>query len=198
MKTLDISQKLRKEMQDVLKADRFDHTLGVAYTAANMAAVHDVDIQKALIAGFLHDCAKNVNHEEQIKICKKYGVEVSDIERRNPSLIHAKAGMCLAENKYEIDDPEILGAIRWHTTGRPGMTDLEKVVFIADFIEPNRKPLEHMDIIRKEAYRDLDACMLHILRDTLNYLRNIDKECDPMTQNTYEYYLANTQKSEDK
>jgi HD superfamily phosphohydrolase YqeK len=76
------------------------------------------------------------------------------------------------------------------------MTKLEKVVFIADFIEPNRKPLEHMDEIRKEAFRDLDRCMLLILRDTLNYLRNIDKECDQMTNDTYEYYLRKAEKNE--
>ncbi|WP_026669809.1 bis(5'-nucleosyl)-tetraphosphatase (symmetrical) YqeK [Butyrivibrio sp. AE3006] len=189
MKTLELSKKFRKEMQDALKSERFDHTLGVAYTAANMAAIFDADNQKALIAGYLHDCAKNLDHEEQIKICKKNGVEITDVERRNPSLIHAKAGMCLARTKYGIEDEEILNAIRWHTTGHPGMTTLEKIVFIADFIEPNRKPLEHMDIIRKEAFRDLDSCMLLILRDTLNYLKNIDKECDSMTQDTYEYYL---------
>ena len=190
MKTLEISRKFRKEMQEALKADRFDHTLGVAYTAANLASVHDEDIQKALIAGYLHDCAKNISHEDQIKICKKYDVEVSDIEKRNPSLIHAKAGMCLARYKYGIDDTDILNAIRWHTTGHPEMTGLEKIVFIADFIEPNRKPLEHMDIIRKEAFRDLDACMLIVLKDTINYLRHIDKECDPMTQSTYDYYKS--------
>ena len=189
MKTIELSKKFRKEMQDALKSDRFDHTLGVAYTAANMAAIFDADNQKALIAGYLHDCAKNLDHEDQIRICKKNGVEITEVERRNPSLIHAKAGMCLARTKYGIEDEEILNAIRWHTTGHPGMTTLEKIVFIADFIEPNRKPLEHMDIIRKEAFRDLDACMLLILRDTLNYLKNIDKECDSMTQDTYEYYL---------
>ena len=189
MKTIELSKKFRKEMQDALKSDRFDHTLGVAYTAANMAAIFDADNQEALIAGYLHDCAKNLDHEDQIRICKKNGVEITEVERRNPSLIHAKAGMCLARTKYGIEDEEILNAIRWHTTGHPGMTTLEKIVFIADFIEPNRKPLEHMDIIRKEAFRDLDACMLLILRDTLNYLKNIDKECDSMTQDTYEYYL---------
>jgi len=188
MKTIDITQKLRKEMQSALKADRFDHTLGVAYTAANMASVHDVDVQKALIAGFLHDCAKNISHDEQMQICRKYDVEITDIEKRNPALIHAKAGMCLAKHKYDIKDPEILSAIRWHTTGKPDMTDLEKIIFIADFIEPNRKPLEHMDEIRKEAFRDLNLCMLHILRDTLNYLDHIDKECDPMTKSTFDYY----------
>ncbi len=189
VKILEISHRLRKEMKLVLNADRFDHTLGVAYTAANMAAVHDVPIDKAITAGYLHDCAKNLEHDEQIKICKKYGVEITDVERRNPALIHAKAGMCLAEHKYGIEDEDILGAIRWHTTGHPGMTDLEKIVFIADFIEPNRKPLEHMSEIRKLAYTDLDKCMLHILSDTLNYLKNIDKECDDMTAKTYEYYL---------
>ena len=93
MKIIEASQKYRIEMEKVLKKDRFDHTLGVAYTAANMAFVFDEDIEKAVIAGMLHDCAKCIPHSEQIEICKKYGVELTDIEMRNQKLIHAKAGM---------------------------------------------------------------------------------------------------------
>ena len=74
MKTIEISQKLRREMEKQLKPDRFDHTLGVAYTAASMAIVHGADVQKALIAGMLHDCAKCMDHEEQIRICEKNNI----------------------------------------------------------------------------------------------------------------------------
>jgi nicotinate-nucleotide adenylyltransferase len=188
MKIIEASQKYRIEMEKVLKKDRFDHTLGVAYTAANMAFVFDEDIEKAVIAGMLHDCAKCIPHSEQIEICKKYGVELTDIEMRNKKLIHAKAGMCLARHKYDIDDPYILDAIRYHTTGRPDMTKLDKIIFTADFIEPNRKMLKDMDIIRKEALSDLDRAVYHILKNSLDYLGDQDDEMDPMTIKTYEYY----------
>ena len=79
MKTIEITQKLRKELENQLKPDRFDHTLGVAYTSASMAIVHGADIQKALIAGMLHDCAKCMTHEEYVKICEKNKIDIYDI-----------------------------------------------------------------------------------------------------------------------
>ncbi len=194
MKTIEISQKLRKELEKQLKPDRFDHTLGVAYTSASMAFTYGADVQKALIAGMLHDCAKCMSHDEQIKICEKNKIEISDIERRNHSLLHAKVGMYLARTKYEIDDPEILGAIRWHTTGKEDMSLLEKIVYIADFIEPNRKELEDMEIIRKEAFTDIDLCLAHILHNSVIYLKTIGKECDDTTMKAYNYYKKFYQK----
>ncbi len=188
MRTLEISQKLRKELQESLKPDRFDHTLGVAYTAAALAFAHGADAEKALIAGMLHDCAKCMSHDEQIKICEKNNIEISDVEKRNHSLLHAKVGMYLARTKYDVYDTEILNAIRWHTTGREDMSLLEKIVYIADFIEPNRKPLEGMDIIRKEAFTDIDRCLSHILHDSVIYLDTIGKEVDEATNNAYQYY----------
>ena len=188
MRTLEISQKLRKELEKELKPDRFDHTMGVAYTAASMAFVHGADVEKALIAGFLHDCAKCMSHEEQIKVCEKNNIEISDVERRNHSLLHAKVGMYLARTKYDIYDTDILNAIRWHTTGRENMSLLEKIIYIADFIEPNRKPLENLTAIRKEAFEDIDKCLAHILHDSVIYLRTIGKETDDATMEAYEFY----------
>ena len=188
MKIIEVSQKLRKQLENELKPDRFDHTLGVAYTAANMAFLYGADIEKALIAGYLHDCAKCMTHDEQIKICEKNDIEITEVERKNHSLLHAKVGMYLARTKYDVYDPEILGAIRWHTTGREDMTLLEKIVYIADFIEPNRRPLENMAAIRKEAFTDLDKCLAHILHDSVIYLKTIGKEVDEATMNAYEFY----------
>ena len=188
MKTLEITQKLRKELEKELKPDRYDHTLGVAYTSASLAMVHGANVEKALIAGFLHDCAKCLSHEEQLNICEKNNIEVTDVERRNHSLLHAKAGIYIASTKYEVRDPEILNAIRYHTTGRENMSPLEKIVYIADFIEPNRKPLDDMNIIRKEAFEDLDKCLAHILHNSIIYLRTIGKECDDTTMKAYEFY----------
>ena len=188
MKTLEITQKLRKELEKELKPDRYDHTLGVAYTSASLAMVHGANVDKALIAGFLHDCAKCLSHEEQLSICEKNNIEVTDVERRNHSLLHAKAGIYIASTKYEVRDPEILNAIRYHTTGRENMSLLEKIVYSADFIEPNRKPLDDMNIIRKEAFEDLDKCLAHILHNSIIYLRTIGKECDDTTMKAYEFY----------
>ncbi|MCR5100605.1 MAG: bis(5'-nucleosyl)-tetraphosphatase (symmetrical) YqeK [Butyrivibrio sp.] len=188
MSIIETSQSLRKEMEKTLKPDRFDHTLGVAYTAANMAAVHGCNVEKALIAGMLHDCAKNMSHDEQLTICTKKKIPVTDVEKQNKGLLHAKVGAYLAENKYNIRDPEILDAIRYHTTGRPDMTLLDKIVFIADYMEPNRKPLPNMAEVRIEAYKDIDKCLKHILKDTLEYLSTTGKALDPMTQRTYDYY----------
>ena len=188
MKIIEVSQKLRKQLENELKPDRFDHTLGVAYTAANMAFLYGADTEKALIAGYLHDCAKCMSHEEQIKICEKNKIDITDVERRNHSLLHAKVGVYLARTKYDVYDTEILDAIRWHTTGREDMSLLEKIVYIADFIEPNRRPLENMAEIRKEAFTDLDRCLAHILHDSVIYLKTIGKECDEATMNAYEFY----------
>ena len=188
MKTIEISQKLRKSLEKELKPDRFDHTLGVAYTAANMAFIHGADVEKALIAGFLHDCAKCMSHEDQIKICEKNKIEISEVEKRNHSLLHAKVGMFLARTRYDVYDTDILNAIRWHTTGREDMSLLEKIIYIADFIEPNRKPLEDMNTIRQEAYTDIDRCLAHILHNSVIYLKTIGKEIDDATMIAYEYY----------
>ncbi len=188
MKTIEISQKLRKQLEKELKPDRFDHTLGVAYTAASMAFIYGADVEKALIAGFLHDCAKSMSHEEQVKICEKNNIEMTEVERKNHSLLHAKVGMYLARTKYDVCDTDILNAIRWHTTGREDMSLLEKIVYIADFIEPNRKMLENMAQIRKEAFTDIDRCLAHILHDSVVYLRTIGKEIDDATMIAYEYY----------
>ncbi len=188
MKTIEISGKLRKQLEKELTPDRFDHTLGVAYTAASMAFVHGADVEKALISGFLHDCAKCMSHEEQVKICEKNKIELTEVERKNHSLLHAKVGVYLARTKYDVYDTEILNAIRWHTTGREDMSLLDKIVYIADFIEPNRKPLEDMAEIRQEAFTDLDRCLAHILHNSVIYLKTIGKEVDEATTLAYEYY----------
>ena len=90
-----------------------------------------------------------------------------------------------------FNDEEILSAITWHTTGRPGMTLLDKIIYIADYIEPNRNILPEMDIIRKEAFSDIDKCLLHILKNCVTYLDNKKAVIDPLTRETYEYYSNN-------
>lgn len=184
--------KIEGRLEKVLSEKRFFHTKGVMYTAASLAMCHGADMKQALYAGLLHDCAKYLTNEEQIRQCRKHDLPVREIELQNPYLLHAKVGAYFAEKKYGVTDPEILSAITWHTTGRPGMSLLEKIVFTADYVEPARKPIEGLEEIRKLAFHDLDRAVYQILYNTLNYLKKDKngkkKEIDCMTQEAYNYY----------
>lgn len=180
-------RKLRKKMEKVQDAKRFAHTLGVEFTAAALAMRYQADVADAQIAGLLHDCAKCLTDEKRVSICEKHQISMTDIERRNPFLLHAKVGEYLAREKYGITNPDILNAIRFHTTGRENMSLLERIVFVADYIEPGRRQAPNLSEIRQLAFTDLDAAMLKILEDTLSYLKATGGELDPMTEITYEY-----------
>lgn len=188
MENSDIAN-IRKEMETVLSSKRYAHTLGVAYTAAALAMAHGEPMEDAMIAGLLHDCAKSMHGSELVAICEKARLNVTTVERSNPTaLLHAKAGAYLAQHKYGVNDDNILNAIRYHTTGRPDMSRLEKILYIADYIEPNRKQLAELDMIRRIAFQDLDWTMEKILANTLAYLRTTDGQLDDMTIKTYNFY----------
>lgn len=182
------TKKILKALEKELDYKRLEHTRGVEFTSAALAMAHGADMEKARLAGLLHDCAKGYSDEKKLELCEKYSLPISDVERDNPGLLHAKLGSYLAHKDYEIDDKEILDAIEWHTTGRPEMSLLEKIVFVADYIEPGRKPLPHIDEVRRLAFADIDKAVLQILEDTLTYLGEGSKAVDPMTSKTLEYY----------
>lgn len=187
MKESDIT-KIRKSMEKKLDSKRYEHTLGVAYTAAALAMRYEVDQNNALLAGMLHDCAKCMSNEKRLSICEKYNISVSEAERNNPFLLHAKVGSFLAMKKYGITDKDVINAILNHTTGRPGMSTLEKIIWLADYIEPGRKQAPNLAAIRKVAFEDLDRALLMALEDTLKYLDGGKMEVDSMTQKTYDFY----------
>lgn len=189
MKTADI-KKIRKSMEKAQDAKRYEHTLGVAYTAAALAMRYDESIKNAELAGLLHDCAKCLSDEKRLSICQKHNISMNEIERRNPFLLHAKVGSFLAMDEYHIRDMDIINAILNHTTGRPGMSKLEKIIFVADYIEPNRRHAPNLKEVRKLAFEDLDKALVAILGDILSYLKSTGGEIDPMTQKTYDYYVA--------
>ena len=131
--------KNEKEQMDCLAASlrpkRFVHTLGVANMAANLAMMHDdVSLQRAKLAGLLHDCAKYLTNEEMFVLCEKLEIPLSESEKSTPAVIHGKLGAKLAVLRYGIEDDEICSAIACHTTGKSQMTTLEKIIYIADYI----------------------------------------------------------------
>jgi predicted HD superfamily hydrolase involved in NAD metabolism len=179
---------LIRTLEQELNYKRFVHTLAVAGTAASLAMCYGADIEKAEIAGLLHDCAKCLDVRKMQRLCEKAGLEISPYERSSGSLLHSKAGSVLAAEKYGVTDPDLLNAIRYNTTGRPGMSLLEKIIFVADYIEPGRFSAKNLPLVRKMAFADIDEALLKILYDTLVYLNSTGNTVDPMTQKTYDYY----------
>ena len=179
---------MKKKLKKTLDKERYEHTKGVMYTAASLAMAHGGSIEQAMTAGLLHDCAKCIPNDEKLKLCKKHHIPVTSAEEANPSLLHAKLGALLAEIEYDITDSEILHAIKVHSTGNPDMSILDKIIYIADYIEPGRDKAPNLAKIREIAFKDLNACMVQILRDTLIYLKQGKEVIDPTTELTYEFY----------
>jgi predicted HD superfamily hydrolase involved in NAD metabolism len=187
MKEINL-EKYQRKLKTKLDKERFEHTIGVMYTAGALAMRYEYDVKSAMLAGLMHDCAKCIPNEKKITLCEKHNISITDLERANPFLLHAKLGAFLAMHKYRIRDKEIISSILNHTTGKPNMDLLDKIIFIADYIEPRRDKAPYLDERRKEAFVDIDKAMYEILGDTLEYLNNNLGDIDPMTEKAYDYY----------
>lgn len=165
-------KEMTEKLKSALKPKRYIHSLGVCETAVKLAKQFEVDRDKAYLAGLLHDCAKCFEHEKQLELCRQYGIELSEITLECPAVIHAPLGAAVARSEYGIDDEEILRSIALHTTGGCDMTKLDKIIYIADMIEPSRD-YKGVDSLRKAAKEDLDKAMLMALQSTLKF--NIKK-----------------------
>ncbi|MCD7834351.1 MAG: bis(5'-nucleosyl)-tetraphosphatase (symmetrical) YqeK [Lachnospiraceae bacterium] len=180
--------KMQKRLKKELDEPRYVHTQGVMYTAMALAMCHGEDLERTGVAGLLHDCAKCIPNPQKIKLCEHYRLSVSEAERAAPQLLHAKLGACIAKDKYGVEDMEILSAIRCHTTGKPDMSLMEKIVFLSDYIEPGRVKAPNLTRIRALAFSDLDMAVYLTLRDTLSYLEQTKASLDNQSVVAYNYY----------
>lgn len=191
---LENVDKVQEKLQSRLAPKRFTHTIGVRYTAASLAMRYGLSIEDASMAGVLHDCAKCFTDDELIKKCIKNNLECTDVEFRNGFLLHAKLGAFYAKKKYGVENEDIISAIRYHTTGKAGMKPLEAVIFTADYIEPGRRPLPHIEEVRRMAFVDIDEAVYQILDRTLGYLGekaksdNNGREIEVHTIEAFKYY----------
>lgn len=179
---------IRSQLQKRLKPHRYEHTLGVSYTAVCLAMRYGGNLKQAELAGLLHDCARQYKAGEMITQCEKYKIEISEAEHQNPLLLHAKLGAEMAVSEYHVEDQEIASAVRYHTTGRPGMTLLEKIIYLADYIEPRRDQAPNLDDIRRLAFQDLDNCIYQVMKQILEYLERSGGIIDDTTKQAYLYY----------
>ncbi len=176
-----------KEIRDRIGEKRFLHTLRVRDTALELAKIYEVDQEKAEVAGFLHDCAKIRDHDELIKSANEAGLLLTKEMIKAPQIIHSYLGAIYARDLYGIEDEDILNAITYHTTGRANMSDLEKIIFLADYIEPMRN-FDGVERARQLAKKDLDAAMYFALNNTLKFLVDHDTYIVPTTVTARNYY----------
>lgn len=162
---------LRPVALSYLKHKRIPHVLGTEQEAIRLAERYGADVEKARVAALLHDCTKRLDMEEQLALCRQYGIQLDALEQQALKLLHAKTGAAIARDVFGVDD-EIYRAIWWHTTGHAGMTLLEKIMYLADYIEPSRD-FPGVDKLRAVCYKDLDEGLLMGLEMTIEEMTSM-------------------------
>jgi len=157
------------KLSEKLSAKRFRHSVGVSETAERLAELHGCDKAKAKLAGILHDCARELPSNRLLSTAEAFGIVVGDLERHEPVLLHAALGARMAQSEYGVTDREVHQSIRLHTTGGSNMTVLDKIIFLADVIEPGRS-FPGVDKIRELARENLDKALLAAYDQSLQYL----------------------------
>ena len=185
---------LEGKLQKELKSGRYLHTLGVAYLASSLAMCYGIPHKEVLVAGLLHDCAKNYSNEELLKKCIKHGICLTESEKKIPAMLHAVYGAYLTKEKYGIEHEGIIQAVRYHTVGRPAMSMLEQIVFLADYLEPERTQptTPSLDEIRKVAFQNLDEATYLVVKNTVEYLESSNSEVNPVIYEVFDYYKEKT------
>jgi predicted HD superfamily hydrolase involved in NAD metabolism len=156
-------------IRERLSPDRYEHSLGVAETARELAKLYGVDEEKAYLAGILHDYAKNLSNSKLLEIGDKHNLIVDQAEKQEPQLLHGPVGAVLIEKELGIKDKEILKAVWYHTTGCGNMDKLSQIIYISDYIEPNRK-FPGVDSLRKITFANLAEGVLAGLNNTIKYV----------------------------
>ena len=185
MKISDIIERLA----NYLPEKRIRHSLGVAEAAVKLSEFRNCDKEKAEIAGLLHDVAKYVKFADVGGYCEKYGIELDELEIESTSLSHSIVGSYIAKHEFGIEDIEILGAIRYHTTGRPNMKPLEEVIFLADLIEKNRD-YPGVEELRELAYLGkIDEAIVKSIDNTIKVVISKKAPLHTRTIETRNFYI---------
>ncbi|CCY63631.1 hD domain protein [Clostridium sp. CAG:967] len=182
---MDYTQ-IKKWLKENLNEERYIHTLGTADCAKELAAKYNLDSEKAYLAGLLHDCAKCFSNDKLLDIIHK-NLNVEECEMLNYKTLHAPVSAYIAEKEFNVQDKEILSAIRWHTLGRLDMSDFEKIIFLADKIEPNTRDKEYCESIRTLLNEEngLNKALLRCYKETIKSLVKRDLKICMLTIEIY-------------
>ncbi len=175
------------KLKQALSEKRLTHSLLVSHTSRELARVHGVNEDTAACAALLHDCAKCMPIASQQKIAKENKLLLDKAIMQSENLLHGPVGAFVAENDYGVTDPNVLSAIRCHTTGRIGMLPLDLIVYLADKIEPSRRPYPALDELRELAKTNLIAAVRRSLDSTLEFVKSQNNEPNPVTRSVAEW-----------
>lgn len=177
---------LLKWLEENLSEKRFLHSIGTAECARDLAKKYNLDEEKAYIAGLLHDCAKCMPDDTLVDIIEK-NLDVDKIEMMNSKTLHAPVSAFIAKRDFGVEDEEILSAIRWHTLGKINMSDFEKVIFLADKIEPKTRSKDYLEEVRELLNEDngLNKALLKCYKETIKSLVKRDLKICPITIDIY-------------
>ena len=190
-------EEYKKLLEKRLKPSRYKHSLGVMETMEKLALINGVDVEKARLCGLLHDITKNDTPEEQLALIDKYKIPADDAQIRYPKLHHSLTAPYVLKYELGITDEEILSAVKYHTTARPNMTLLEKLLYVADYVDPTRD-YEDVEFYRQLAFADVDyaafLCLAYTMEDLSSHKAYISKD----TYDAYQYYVRYYEKYPDR
>lgn len=182
-------EKITDIVKEMLPDKRFNHSLNVAKCALKLATIYNIDKDIAYLAGITHDCAKYLTNEEVNYYVDKYKIELDSIEENNIALSHSIIGSYIAKYELNIDNEDIINAIKYHTTGKENMTVLEKVVYIADLIEEDRV-FPNVELLRELTYNgELDRALLISFNNTIKFVIDNNQIIHPRTIDARNYIL---------
>ena len=176
--------KLKEDLKEILSEERYSHSLRVAEISKELARIYQVDIEKAYLAGLVHDIAKEFSSEQNIYYLNKYKLPKKLLQEEYRNILHGIIGASYLKEKYNLDD-EICNAVKIHTISSPNMTMLDKVLFVADKIEPNKK-FNGIEQERELAYQNIDDCIILCLENTIVHLIKKGKKFDKTIIETLE------------
>jgi len=162
--------KIKSTLKQMLNETRFAHTVAVCEVAVTLAERYGADKEKAYLAALLHDCARGFDNKQQLEYCKENNIELDDHMKNDINPVHALVGTDMANRRFGVNEKEILDAISHHAIGCEDMTLLDKIIFIADEIEPARTE-DDADEARKAAENDLDEAIIPAMRIKSYYLK---------------------------
>ena len=183
-----MQKNIKEKLKKILDKARFNHTLRVEKQALDLARRYKADQNQASLAALLHDCARSLDKKGLLARAKKEGLRIRPIDQKEPKLLHGKLSALIARRKFAIKDPLVLKAIVNHTVGRPKMSKLEKIIFLADHSEAGRK-FKGVKRLRRTALKDLNKAVALSCDLTLDYLKRNNLPVDSRTLKTRNYYL---------
>lgn len=163
-----------KCLRELMYEETYAHAKRVGDEAESLAVRYGIDAQNAKLAGIIHDCARNFPSAVLLQKAQEFGIVINAVEQCAPVLLHGPVGAKIAEQELRITDPDVLNAVCFHTTGREGMSVLEKLIYLADYIEPARD-FPGLEAVRQLAYMDLDRSLLKVFDMSLTYLLQTGK-----------------------